>query len=427
MIAAATMSLLAQTMPVHGKMSEAISPHMGVFFLAFFLSFLVTPVMRELAIRNGIIDMPDLKRKGHLKPVAYLGGVAIFVGWSAGAATCFLMWPQTSGVMMSVMLGAAAITITGVLDDVYKISPRVKIGGQLFAAAALALQDVGVKLAQSAVDLMNLGPYVPSQVVYILGAVLIAVFVIGGCNATNLLDGLDGLAAGVSAIACAGFLIIAAIVATRGMSGDEANILLTNDVGDTVGRVTVMGTIRFSMILATLGALLGFLPYNFNPASIFMGDAGSLLIGYLCVAAILLFTPDTAAAAPKLVTAMLIVFALPITDTLLAIIRRKMEGKPITAPDNGHIHHLLRRSGLGVKKTVLLLYGIAILFAAVGVGLIWLDLRWRYILAVFFPLYGFIMVFLYHYGQHLAMRDKMRQERETSGESSEEPVQQTQA
>jgi len=394
------LAVLAQAAPdaaPHGSLTEAISPHMGVFFVAFFLAFLLTPVMRELAIRNGIIDMPDLQRKGHLKPVAYLGGVAIFIGWFLGAATCFLTRPQTGGVMLSVMLGAGAIVITGVLDDVYKISPRVKIGGQLFAAAALALQDVGVKLAQSAVTLVGLENYVPGQLVYVAGAILIAVFVVGGCNATNLLDGLDGLAAGVCAIACVGFLVIAALVATRATFVDP-----------------VMSTIRISVILATLGALAGFLPYNFNPASIFMGDAGSLLLGYLCVSTILLFTPDTASAAPKLVTAMLIVFALPITDTLLAIIRRKIEGKPITAPDNGHIHHLLRRSGLDVKKTVVTLYGIAALFAAIGVALVWLDLRWRYVLAVFFPLYAFMMVFLFHYGQNLQLREKLRREREAA-------------
>ncbi len=387
--------LAQQQMNSHSEMSmtEIISPFMGVFFAAFFLSFVATPVMRELAIRNGIIDAPDLKRKNHLRPVAYLGGIAIFLGWFAGAAFTFVLWPSTDNVIMSIMLGATAITITGVLDDVYHISPRVKIGGQLFAAAALASQNVGVRLAESAVNVMGLHDMVPFTVIYILGTLIIAAFVIGGCNATNLLDGLDGLAAGVCAIACLGFLVIAALIAQKG-------ILDPADDG-------TIHTVRMCIILATLGAAIGFLPFNFNPASIFMGDAGSLLLGYLCLTCVLLFTPDTAHYAPKLVTALLIVFALPIADTLLAIIRRKIQGKPITAPDYEHLHHLLRRSGLGVKRSVLILYTAAIFFAVLGVALVALDLRWRYMLAVFFPLYAFIMVIAYQYGQQLNLRDKL--------------------
>lgn len=385
--------LLAQTEPQRQAVGAVVSPRMGVFFVAFFLSFLLTPIMRALALRNGIIDAPDLQRKEHLKPVAYLGGVAIFVGWFAGAVLCFTLWNTTANVMVSIILGAAAIHITGLLDDVYHISPRVKVGGQLFAAAALAMQDVGVKLAESAVTMVGLEPYVPDVIVYILGAAVIALFVIGGCNATNLLDGLDGLAAGVSIIGLVGFLLCAALI----VHNPE---IQTDPVYDII---------RISMILAALGSLMGFLPYNFNPASIFMGDAGSLLVGYLCMASVLLFTPDTGSAAPRLVTALLIIFALPITDTLLAIIRRKIQGRPISAPDNQHVHHLLRRSGLGVKRTVILLYGCALMFMVIGVVMVWLNLRWRYILAVFFPLYGFIMVFLYHYAQHLTLREKLNQ------------------
>ena len=209
------------------------------------------------------------------------------------------------------------------------------------------------------------------------------------------MDGLDGLAAGVCAIACFGFLIIAALIVQKGWIDPADN--------------EVIHCVRLCIILATLGAAIGFLPFNFNPASIFMGDAGSLLLGYLCLTCVLLFTPDTGNYAPKLVTALLIVFALPITDPLLAIVRRKIQGKPITAPDNEHLHHLLRRSGLGVKRSVLILYTAAIVFTAIGIAMVGLDLQWRYILAVFFPLYAFIMVVAYHYGQHLNLRAKLAQ------------------
>jgi UDP-GlcNAc:undecaprenyl-phosphate GlcNAc-1-phosphate transferase len=391
---------------------QVISPYMAVFFVAFFVAFIATPIMRRLALANGIVDWPDLKRKNHIQPVAYLGGVAIFLGWLVGIAVTFVAQPDTErylepqlalvGFPLSIVLGAAAITLTGLFDDVYGISPRVKVGGQLFAAAALATEDVGIRLIVSAGSLI--GVDLPEPVAYVLGTFVIAAFVIGGCNAVNLIDGLDGLASGVTAIAAAGFLIMAAIIAVRPESSDLIH-------SHTDG-------IRIVMCLAILGALLGFLPFNFNPATIFMGDAGSLLLGYLSVTTILLFT--LASGQPLLlITAALIVFALPITDTSLAIFRRKMAGQPIFSADNRHIHHLLRRYGFTVRQSVLILYTAAILFAALGVTMVALELRWRYILAVFVVMYCFIMVTAYKYGQHQAILDKRREEREQAALAAE--------
>ncbi|MEX0654995.1 MAG: MraY family glycosyltransferase [Phycisphaeraceae bacterium] len=397
------------------SLSTVIAPYMGVFFAAFFVAILLTPVMRWLATRNGVVDWPDLKRKNHLQPVAYLGGVAIFLGWLAGVTLCYFHVPATKGASavsatfinfpMSVILGAAAITLTGLFDDVYGISPRVKVGGQLFAAAALANEAVGLQLVENAFNLMGM-PEVPGWLIYLLGTIVIAVFVVGGCNATNLLDGLDGLAAGVAAIAAIGFLVMAGIVTLRAFDNPDA--------------ITYANPTRIIMCLALLGAVLGFLPYNFNPATIFMGDAGSLLLGYLCVTTILLFAGATHGLV--LVTAALIVFALPITDTSLAIFRRKMQGKPIFSPDAQHIHHLLRRSGLSVKQTVFVLYSLAALFAATGVTLIWAELRWRYIMAVFVVLYGFVMVTAYKYGQQQQIRDQLRAARAEAHRATTPPA-----
>lgn len=385
-------------------MTSVVAPYMPVFFAAFFVALAITPIMRKLAMANGVVDLPDLHRKNHSEPVAYMGGVAIFLGWLVGVMFSYFLpihateslqiGEMTVAFPVSIILGAAAITLTGLFDDVYGISPRVKVGGQLFAAAALASEQVGIKLVGNSLAVLGLGG-TPEIVVYALGTIVIALFVIGGCNALNLLDGLDGLASGVTAIAALGFLIIAAMVAVRGLQADPINI----------GYVLTGDPARLVMCLAILGAVLGFLPYNFNPASIFMGDAGSLLLGYLCVSTILLFS-DTASRALLLVTACLIVFALPITDTALAIFRRKMRGQPIFSPDNQHIHHLLRRSGLSVKQSVLVLYGVASLFAALGITLVVLELRWRYVLAVFFVLFAFIFVFAYKYGRLLAIREQ---------------------
>lgn len=384
-------------------LSQVIAPYMAVFFAAFFATFILTPLMRMLATRNGIVDWPDLARKNHIQPVAYLGGVAIFLGWLIGVSLCFLPLPNLGDGLganlasvsfpLSIVIGAAAVNLTGLFDDVYGISPRVKIGGQLFAAAALATGDMGTRLVDSAVALIGLN--LPDPIVYILGTVVIAAFVVGGCNATNLLDGLDGLASGVVAIAAIGFLIIAALVTQRHAGSSDLVLHMMTD------------PTRLVMCLAIIGALLGFLPYNFNPATIFMGDAGSLLLGYLSVTVILLFA-QAESNSLLLITAALIVFALPIADTSLAIFRRKLAGQPIFSPDCRHIHHLLRRSGMSIKQAVVTMYIVAILFAALGISMVALEWRWRYVLAVFFVLYGFIMVTAYKYGQQQAILDAQR-------------------
>jgi len=382
-----------------------ISPYFGVFFVAFFVSIVATPIMRRLAIANGIVDIPDLKRKNHIAPVAYLGGIGILLGWLAGVTVGYVTAPHNSSIVglqhvvfpFTVILGAGAIVITGLIDDIYGISPRVKVGGQFFAAAALAGQDVGIRLVENTFSLLGMdltqwfGPTVAGWIIYATGTAVIAIFVIGGCNAVNLIDGLDGLAAGVTAISVIGFLAMAAIVALRGDAPGNQGV-----VDDPV---------RIVMCLAILGGILGFLPYNFNPATIFMGDAGSLLLGYLGVATILMFADVHL----KHVTAALIIFAVPITDTAVALIRRKVRGQPLFSPDNGHIHHVLRRQGLSVKGAVGVLYLVQLCFASLGVAMIAFDLQWRYVLAFFVVMYGFVLVFAYKYASRAVLIEKLKQ------------------
>ncbi len=405
--------LLAQ----QSSVMELLSPYIGVLIVAFLISLIATPMMRSLAVKNGVVDWPDLKRKNHAVPVAYLGGVAIFLGWFAGVCAGFVLprfgiaGGEAGSVVfpLSIILGAGVITLTGFFDDVYGIRARVKIGGQLFAAAALASQNVGVQLTENALNVLHipweslndftvLGSPVGDMLVYVVGTALLAAFVIGACNAVNLIDGLDGLASGVVGIAMLGFLAITVIFALRVSEADLAEI----------PSQFLEHPVRIVMCLAIIGAILGFLPYNFNPASIFMGDAGSLLLGYLAAATILLFS-DTGGWALKLTTAMLIVFAVPITDTSLAIIRRKMRGYPITAPDNQHIHHLLRRSGLSVKQSVMVMYAAGLGFAALGVTMVALDWSWRYILVVFCLLYGTIMAVSFKYGAYQLELERRQQ------------------
>jgi len=167
------------------------------------------------------------------------------------------------------------------------------------------------------------------------------------------------------------------------------------------------------MCLAVLGALLGYLPYNFNPATIFMGDTGSLLLGFLSVTTIMLFAH--ADDGPLLVMAALMVFALPITDTTLAIVRRKMSGQPVFSADSNHLHHQLLRfttslnvgPALNVKLAVLALYGLSMMFALLGVSMVFL--RWRYVMAAFMVVFGFVIVTAYKAGQRHAHAQQLKE------------------
>jgi UDP-GlcNAc:undecaprenyl-phosphate GlcNAc-1-phosphate transferase len=389
---------------------EIFHGYIGVFLVAFAVTLLATPLMRRLAVANGIIDRPLEARKAHRTPVAYLGGVAVYLGLLGAVLFAYtnplhgLMavhhsrhdtGPATAGlpVPLSVVLGMTIIMLVGLLDDVLKISPRIKVAGQLVAAAALAVENVGVKLASQVLiplaravgipttisdgiqtvafsiplPLPVMGvDHVPVDVVYWVGTALIALFVLGACNASNLVDGLDGLLSGTTAIAALGLLIIALTLAFF-------------DDGP-------LDSSRIILCLALLGACLGFLPHNFNPATIFLGDAGSLLLGY-CTIVIILTLGDTGRT--NLVLAGLVIYSLPIIDTTLAIVRRKVSGRPLSAPDDQHLHHMLRRA-LGVKGAVFVLYVIAGVFAAIGVTLA--QTRSRTTFALFLVFAAFIGV-----------------------------------
>lgn len=355
---------------------DVFNGYLGVFLVAFLVSLFATPLMRRLAVSHGIIDRPNEARKAHRYPIAYLGGAGVYLGILAAILFSYtaplhglLQFHHTryaaSGdtppvVPFSVLLGMTIIMLTGLIDDVLKISPRVKIAGQLVAAAAMAAEDVGVKVAQQI--LAPIGDWVgnpglvwhipvpgghdvPIDMVYWTGTAIIAMFVLGACNASNLIDGLDGLLSGVTSI-CAFCLLIIAL-------------------GLAVADDGPLDSARVVLCLALLGGCLGFLPHNFNPASIFLGDCGSLLLGY-CTIALILMLGDTGKT--QLVLAGLMIYAIPIIDTTLAIFRRKMSGKKISDADDQHLHHMLKRS-LGVKGAVLVIYAMGASFGVIGIWL----------------------------------------------------------
>ena len=370
---------------------DLLNGYAPVFLVAFTVTLLSTPVVRRVAVSAGIIDMPDRQRKLHSYPVAYLGGLGVFLGVLFGLlATSFLSRGDVGllrAVPFSVVVGMVAIVFTGLADDIWKWDPRLKVAGQLIAAAALAIEDVGPRLAQGALTpmfgapddtLLHIGTFAiqNATLFYWVGTGLVALFVVGGCNAANLIDGLDGLLSGTTAIMALCLLAISLIMATHEQVADPDQSL--------VG-------MRVVLSLAMLGATLGFLPYNFNPAMIFLGDCGSLLLGYLCVVVIMSFGEQ---GQTELVLAGLVVFALPILDTILAIIRRKLAGLPFHSADSNHIHHLLKRSLGTVRKAVLALYAITAAFGVLGVSMaavrLFTQTRVLAVVALAFAMFAFI-------------------------------------
>ncbi len=367
-----------------------------IFVIAFVVTLLATPLVRRLAIAANVIDHPDQVRKQHAYPVAYLGGVAVFLGLITAIGVSYVTVSQFteiySPVPIAVIIGMMAILLTGLADDVWGWDPRLKIAGQLVAAAALAINDIGVRVAEgllaplmgSAHDvLITVGSFevLNGHVFYWTGTAIIAFFVLGGCNSANLIDGLDGLLSGVVAIVAIGLLAISLLM----VPDTSIDSLLQ-------GEDSLAGA-RIVLCAALLGSVLGFLPHNFKPATIFLGDGGSLLIGFLCATIILMLGER---GQTHLVFAGLIVFAVPIMDTTLAIIRRWLAGTSMSAADDQHMHHQLCRAMGGVKLAVLILYGISVLFAVIGVTMAWLimrtELRVRVMYAIALVLFSFIGV-----------------------------------
>ena len=355
--------------PVHTVFVDAVdmlNVFSPVFIAGFLITLAATPVVRRLALIVGVIDTPDAHRKHHKAPVAYLGGLAVFIGFMAAMLVSSVALDGEAAdlapVPISILVGATAIALTGLADDIWKWDARLKIAGQLVAAAALAFSDIGIGAVTGFLqpfvgaaneELFHVGSTIilNETLFYWVGTAFLGFVIIGGCNAANLIDGLDGLLTGTTAIMSSGFFAISLLLAST--------VVIEDPTTSLVG-------VRVALSLALLGCMLGFLPWNFNPAVIFLGDCGSLLIGYLCVTTILLFGEQ---GAPSLVVAGFIIFGLPITDTTLAIIRRKVAGVSMSTPDAQHIHHQVKRLFGSVKKSVLALYGITLIFTVIGVAI----------------------------------------------------------
>jgi UDP-GlcNAc:undecaprenyl-phosphate GlcNAc-1-phosphate transferase len=415
-VLAAFPGLLAQLPSRECTADEVLSPYVPVFYAAFLVAFVFTPIMRYVAMHHRVIDEPDHQRKMHKFPVAYLGGVALFLGWLAGLAVSQFLhlhrmepgWPTSIPVVkFSVVMGGLVIVVLGLWDDMLGVSPRIKIAGQITAAALLLWDGVGVTcarplLAPLGAKLLQFTPLVhlvygdgvppefffPEWFIIAVSSVIVVAVVVGCCNASNLMDGLDGLCGGVTAIIAAGLLFVAVHLAQVG-GGINTNV----------------DAMRVILGLALLGAVLGFIPYNFNPASIFMGDTGSMLLGFSCATMILLMAQEQS----KWFLAAMVVFALPILDTALAFARRWINGRPLFSADKQHFHHQLVARGFSVKQTVLVSYGLALVFAFLGAAMVFL--RTRYAVAFYLIIFGWLIVAAYKMGMvHERPRHVRRQQ-----------------
>ena len=295
----------------------------AAFAIAAVLSYFFTPPVKNFAHKVGAIDVPKDARRMHKKPIPRLGGLAIYGGFLCS----ILIFGQLDETMLCVLLGAAIIVALGIFDDVLALGAKLKFVVQIVAAA------IPVCIGNLQIGLFtNLNPLSDTPFVHlgILAVPVTIIWIVGITNAVNLIDGLDGLAVGVSSIAAITMLAVA---------------LLT-------------GNMPIAITMAALaGACIGFMPYNLNPAKIFMGDTGSTFLGYMLATVSIMglfkFYAVISFAVPFLI------LGLPIFDTANAIIRRVAAGRSPMSPDRGHVHHKLIDMGFNQKQAVAILYAIS--------------------------------------------------------------------
>ncbi|MGL4383086.1 MAG: glycosyltransferase family 4 protein [Bacilli bacterium] len=295
------------------------------FLVTFSITIILTPIIKKISLKLGIVSYPG-QRHVHSGIIPRLGGLAIYSSFIIGT-TIFM---GSDKQILSLIIGAFIIVLSGVIDDMIELKPLPKLGFQLVATFIVIFYG-GIRIYS-----LNL----PGGLTFefgILSTIVTIIWIIGITNAVNLIDGLDGLCVGVSSIILATFAVIAYLQ-------QRDDIVLLS--------------------IITLGSVVGMLFYNFYPASIFIGDTGALFIGYMIASISLLGFKSQAflTLGPAI-----LLLALPILDTLLSIIRRKVKGVSIASPDKEHLHHtLMFKLNLSQQKTVLVIYGITFYFSQVS-------------------------------------------------------------
>ena len=315
---------------------------LGLFFTGLLSAFVLTRSVRDFAVSHGWVAVPTQERHMHSSPLPRLGGVAIFLSFCccmAIAGIWSMRHPSTRNPLFlrtiaTIFVPATIVFLLGVYDDLRGVGPYVKftvqgIAGALLYAGGLRIVNIPVLFGDRVLP-------------WYFGLAMTVIWVIAITNAFNLIDGLDGLAAGSALFST----MVAFVVAL--LHGQPLVEIMT---------------------IALAGAILGFLRYNFNPATIFLGDSGSLLIGFLLSALAL----HGAEKAPTIVAVAIpiVSFGLPILETVLSVIRRLISGRPVFTADHEHIHHKLLQHGMTHRQVVILLYGVSAGFAMLSLFLLW--------------------------------------------------------
>lgn len=303
--------------------------------VAFLLCFGMTPPVKRFAELIGAVDQPSARRINKV-PIPRMGGLAIFLGFVLTALLFVPLSTQVTGIL----LGAVIIAVMGAVDDIVSLNPWIKLLGQIVAAVVVIRCGVVFDAVSN--------PNPLSEVAFIeigwLSVPLTVLWIVACTNAVNLIDGLDGLAVGVSAISSLTMLVVSLIVSDPAVS----------------------------LLLAALtGACLGFMPYNLNPAKIFMGDVGSQLLGFVLSTVSILGLFKMHAIITFVVP--FLALALPLADTTFAFFRRILRGQSPFHPDRGHLHHRLLDMGLSQKQAVALMYGISALLGIAAVLMTWTN------------------------------------------------------
>jgi UDP-GlcNAc:undecaprenyl-phosphate GlcNAc-1-phosphate transferase len=316
--------------------------YFGIFILSLLLSFVFTWYVRNFATERGWVSAPADGRHLHETPLPRFGGVAIFGAFAISLGVAFTLaraWPQLSvnssgHTLTTILVPAFLIFLLGLYDDIHSLGPYVKFTVQ--GVAASMLYAGGLRITDLPVVFGH------RQLPPLLGLALTILWVLGITNAFNLIDGLDGLAAGSA-------LFSTMVVFVVALLGHYWLVAL--------------------MSIALAGAILGFLRYNFNPATIFLGDCGSQFIGFLLSALAL----EGAQKAPTIIAVAIPVvsFGLPILETSLSVIRRLISGRPVFTADREHIHHKLLELGMSHRQVVIVLYAVSALFAMLSLFLLW--------------------------------------------------------
>lgn len=311
-------------------------------FMVFVFSFLVTPLIIKFAPRVGAVDVPN-ERKVHSREVPRLGGLAIVISFYLGV----VFFLPSSTFLNGVLWGSFVIVVTGVLDDIFALSAKWKLTGQMISATIVVLSGLYIKF-------MHI-PFIGQIDIGWWGIPLTFVWILTVTNAINLIDGLDGLAAGISVI------VLSTIVY---LSLPGLNVV-----------------VQSAFVL--IASILGFLIYNFHPAKVFMGDTGALFLGFM-ISVLSLLEFKNVTLFSLLVPALIL--GVPLSDTIFAVIRRLVNKKSISSADKSHLHHRILKLGFTHLQTVFILYCVSAIFSIAAI-LFSRSTLWLSIVVIFFVLF----------------------------------------